>query len=197
MAVKLVKLESFKYPATVRYFQPVAVVSDTSLYLLLFQPAGGPTWHGANNHVFRGSMNNLAVLYPDRDYNVVLFWNADWTFSSYYVNMALPMQWDGELCRYVDLDLDVLYVTKNSRRLPGNYEKPGVYVLDRDEYEERKVLYNYPPEIMERSEAALLEVLRQVESRAFPFDDSLLDWRPDPEMLSLSGLPDTAASWHL
>lgn len=197
MALQLARIESFKYPDTVRYFQPAAIVSDTPGYLMLFTPVGAPIWNGNHHRVYRGDMSMLSILYPDRNYNVVLFWNADWTFSSYYVNIALPMQWDGELCSFVDLDLDVLLVTEDSRRIPGNYDKPDVYVLDRNEYEERKVLYNYPPEIMERSEAALLEVLRQIESRAFPFDDSLLDWRPDPDMLSLGELPDDAATWHL
>jgi protein associated with RNAse G/E len=107
------------------------------------------------------------------------------------------MEWDGELCSYIDLELDVMYVTEDCHRLQGEYEKPGVYVLDRDEYEEHKVIYNYPPELMERTEAALLEVLRQIETRAFPFDNSLLGWRPDPEMLSLAELPDNASTWHL
>lgn len=162
MAFKLAKVESFKYPDTPRYFLPCAVVSDTPDYLTIFHPAGGPFWSGRDNLVRRMDSHSLNLLYPDRDYNVVLFWNTDWTFSAYYVNIALPVEWDGEFCRYIDLDLDVLYVTEASYRQPGNYDQPGVYILDRDEYEERKVLFNYPPEIMQRAEKALEEVQRQI-----------------------------------
>ena len=197
MTFKLVKLETFKYPDAVRYFLPVGVVSESPQYLTLFHPAGAPTWNGTHQNIFRGHNHSLAVLTPGWHYNVVLFWNADWTFSCYYINIALPMQWDGELCSYVDLDLDVLLITKDCHRRESLYTEPGVYVLDRDEYEERKVLYNYPAEIMELAETALTEVLQQVEKRAYPFDDSLVGWRPDPEMIKLAELPDSAAAWHL
>jgi protein associated with RNAse G/E len=197
VSFKLVKLESFKYPDTPRYFQPGAVVSEMPDHLTIFHPAGAPSWGWSSKRVNRLTHHCLSVLFPDRDYNIVLFWNSDWTFSSYYVNVALPVKWDGEICSYVDLDLDVLYIIQASRRRPGDYSAPGVYVLDRDEYEERKVLLNYPPEIMERSEKALVEVLRQIEIGAFPFDHSLLDWRPDPALLRLADLPDSAAAWHL
>lgn len=197
MTFKLVKLETFKYPDAERYFLPVALVSDTPEALILFQPAGAPTWNGTHRYIFRSNDQSMAVLAPGWDYNVVLFWNNDWSFNCYYVNIALPMQWDGELCSYVDLDLDVLYVPEFTNRPQAHYKEPGVYILDRDEYEERSVLYKYPPELMERVEAALQEVLGQVDARAFPFDDSLVNWRPEPEMLSLAELPDNASTWHL
>ena len=196
MPFKLVRLETFKYPAIERYFLPTALVSDTAEHLLLYHPAGGPTWQGSTARVFRSTMHSMAVLSPGKDYNTVLFWNPDWTFSSYYVNVALPVEWDGELCSYIDLDLDVLYVTENSRREPDDYAVPGVYELDRDEFDEHKVVNAYPQEIIDRAEAALVEVQQLIARKEFPFDDSLLSWRPDPAMLSLAELPDSGATWH-
>jgi protein associated with RNAse G/E len=197
MPFKLAKVESFKYQDTPRYFLPCAVVSDTPECLTIFHPAGAPFWSGRDNKVYRMDSHSLNLLFPDRDYNVVFFWNLDWTFSAYYVNIALPVEWDGEFCRYIDLDLDVLYVTESSYRRPGNYDQPGVYILDRDEYEERKVLFNYPPEIMARAEEALEVVQRQIALGAFPFDGSLLNWRPDADLMGLVEWPDKTAIWHL
>ncbi len=197
MSLKIARLETFKYPNVVRYFYPTVVVSDQPECLQLFHPAGAPLWNGNLGQTARAYAHSYSLLYPDQDYNISIWWNDKWSFNSYYINMALPMHWDGELCSYVDLDLDVLWLTDRSTRVLEGIRTPGVYELDRDEYEERKVKYNYPPEIMARSEASLQKVLGLIERRVFPFDDSLLDWRPTPEMLELANLPDSATEWHL
>lgn len=190
-------METFKYPYELRYFLPQAVIRDEPDYLMLFHPAGSPVWSGKTQQIHRGNNNALDILYPDRDYNVVVFWRANWAFADYYVNIALPMEWDGEVCRYLDLDLDVLLVTEKSARVLEGVVEPGVYELDRDEYDERRVALNYPVALMERTERALQTVMAHIKERSFPFDDSLLDWRPPAELAFLADLPDSAAMWHL
>ena len=197
MTVKIARLESFKYPDAPRYFHPTAIAEDTPEHLMLFHPIGTPFWNGKLNTLMRSPSHAITLLFPDKDFNVAMSWDENWVFRSYYVNMALPMQWDGELCSYIDLDLDVLWTIEQSKRVLEGTETPTVHILDRDEYEERKVLYNYPTEIMERSEASLVEVLRLIEARLYPFDHSLLSWRPTDEMLELRNLPDSATLWHL
>lgn len=193
---KIVPVETYKYPNLPRYYFPAQVVTDIPDILTLFCPVGAPFWSGKDNQLHVHRHHTFSLLYPDRDYNVVLFWNADWGFRGYYVNVALPMQWDGQMCSYIDLDLDVQFLTEESVVARGGQMAAGVYVLDRDEYEERKIAYNYPVEIMERSEAALQEILRQIEIKAFPFDDSLVGWRPDAELGDLTGLLDKYGKWH-
>jgi protein associated with RNAse G/E len=197
MALKLARVETFNYPDLPRYFFPAAVVAEQHDYVIVYHPVGAPIWRGKDDILYRGTHHNLAVLFPDRDYNVIIFWMEDWTFDSYYVNIALPTRWDGKTLDFIDLDLDVLWLKEQTPRVQQGLQQAGVYVLDRDEYEERKIAYNYPPEIMERAESALQEVLAHIEARVFPFDDSLIGWRPTAEMLSLAALPDSASLWHL
>lgn len=197
MPFNLIKVESFKYPDLPRYFQLCAEVPDLPAYLAIYHPAGAPVWNGTHNRVFRAFMHSLGILYPDRDYNIFLFWNQDWTFNSYYINVALPVEWaGGDFCRYIDLDLDLLYVTGDSHREPEDYAVPGVYELDRDEFDEHKVINNYPQEIINRAEAGLLAAQAHITRQEFPFDGSLLSWRPPAGMLRLAEFPDTAATWH-
>lgn len=197
MPFNLIRVESFKYPDLPRYFQPCAQVTDLPAYLAIYHPSGAPIWNGTQDRVYRAYMHSMGILYPDRDYNIYLFWNPDWTFNSYYINVALPVEWSGgDFCSYIDLDLDLLYVIGESHREPDDYAVPGVYELDRDEFDEHKVVNNYPQEIIDRAEAGLLAAQAHIDRREFPFDDSLLNWRPDPEMMSLVELPDNGATWH-
>jgi protein associated with RNAse G/E len=196
MTLQLARIETFCYPDVPRYFFPAAIVAEQPDYMMIFHPAGSPVWSGKDGKLHRSKSHSLSFLYPDRDYNLILFWRADWAFDAYYVNIALPFERQGDLCCYIDLDLDVLWLTEHNFNVQAGVREAGVYILDREEYEERKVEYNYPPELMERAEAAVLTVLEQIEARVFPFDDSLLNWRPTPEMLAMVELPDQAALWH-
>ncbi len=194
--LKLARVETYNYPDVPRYFFPAAVVTEQPDYLTLYLPMGAPVCNGKVQKLMHSNNHSLALLYPERDYNLVIFWSGDWQFHDYYINIALPSKWDGELCSYVDLDLDVQWRTEKSDGVLNGTREAGVFLLDRDEYEVRKLMYNYPPDVMARAEAAVPAVLAHIESRAFPFDDSLLDWRPTPEMLALGDLPDSAALWH-
>ena len=198
MPFKLIRVESFKYPDFPRYFQPCAQVTGLpEVYLAIFHPADAPVWSGTHDRVFRAHMHSMGILYPDRDYNIYLFWNRDWTFNSYYINVALPVEWaGGDFCSYIDLDLDLLYVTEESHRQPDDDAVPGVYELDRDEFEEHQVANNFPQEIIDRAEAGLRAARAHITRGEFPFDGSLVYWQPDPDMLSLAELPDNGATWH-
>jgi protein associated with RNAse G/E len=162
------RLESFKYPRQPRYFYPVSVVQDERDQLMLYNPPGVPIYVGKHDRIVPASDHTLSILWPDRYYNVLLFWLPDWTFRGYYVNLALPSEWDGELCVYIDLELDVAL-----------FEDGIVRVLDQDEYEESKIRYNYPDELIERVEHTTVQVVEMMERRTFPFDGSLVSWRPN------------------
>ncbi|MEI6043224.1 MAG: DUF402 domain-containing protein [Chloroflexota bacterium] len=162
------RLESFKYPRQPRYFYPVSVVQDERDQLMLYCGPGVPVYMGKNDTTTTTSQHTLSLLWPGCYYNVLLFWYADWTFHGYYVNLALPYEWDGELCVYIDLELDVAL-----------FEDGIVKILDQDEYEESKIRYNYPEELIGQIEEATAEVVQMMERRIFPFDGSLVSWRPN------------------
>ena len=61
-----------------------------------------------------------------------------------------------------------------SRLLDGSCE-----IIDVDEFEEHQVRYGYPPDVIERAEAAANEVLDLMTRRVAPFDDAMArSWAP-------------------
>jgi len=95
----------------------------------------------------------------DRWYNVFRFSEPDRSLKSFYCNINMPPVFDGEILSYVDLDIDVLVEPDFSYR-----------VLDLEDFEANAELYSYPADIRESAHRALDDLLKLVESRAFPFD---------------------------
>jgi protein associated with RNAse G/E len=64
----------------------------------------------------------------------------------------------------IDMDLDVVERTDR-----------GVYIDDRDEWDEHRVAYGYPLDIVDRLEALAADLEQRVLARAAPFDDATAD----------------------
>jgi protein associated with RNAse G/E len=95
----------------------------------------------------------------DRWYNVFRFSDSDRRLNSFYCNINLPPTFDGEVLKYVDLDIDVLVQPDFSYQ-----------VLDLDDFNTNAILYSYPIEIRDNAHRALEELLELVKKRSFPFD---------------------------
>ena len=99
-------------------------------------------------------------FWTDRWYNVMrLQYPRGGAFDGWYCNVTTPMEFDGETVRYADLDLDV--------RVPARGEPE---VLDEEEFLENSKRMGYPPEVIERSRAAVDELLRLARDHQAPFD---------------------------
>jgi hypothetical protein len=77
----------------------------------------------------------------------------------YYVDIATPVEFDGEGFANIDLDLDVWWWADDKPR-----------VLDEDEFLDHSRAMGYPADVIERARAAVDEVLGLIGERAFPFD---------------------------
>lgn len=79
-----------------------------------------------------------------------------------YIDLAWDAGWsDAGEPMGVDMDLDVV------ERLDR-----GVYIDDRDEWDEHRVQYGYPLDIVERLETLAIDLERRVTDRDAPFDES-------------------------
>ena len=94
----------------------------------------------------------------DRWYNVFRFCDPDNTLKSFYCNINLPPTFDGEVLRYIDLDIDVLVQPDFSYQ-----------VLDLEDFERHSQLYSYPQDVRDKADNALRELIRLIETRDFPF----------------------------
>lgn len=76
----------------------------------------------------------------------------------FYVNIATPFIVEEETLKYIDLDLDFRINGIN----PGTIKK-----LDLHEYDENKLKYNYPIEIMKQIEIAEQEIIEMFKTSKF------------------------------
>jgi protein associated with RNAse G/E len=82
------------------------------------------------------------------------------------VDICTPPVWRGdERVESIDLDLDVAVD-------PGG----TVSVLDEDEFEDHRIRYSYPDELVVGAQAATEYVRRAVEIGHAPFDGTAEDW---------------------
>jgi hypothetical protein len=96
---------------------------------------------------------------------------GEWAFTSnapphrarVYIDLAWDVRWseDGEPTG-IDMDLDVV-------------EEDGrLFVDDRDEWDQHRVRYGYPLDVVERLEAVTVDLEDRVRRRAAPFDDATI-----------------------
>jgi protein associated with RNAse G/E len=103
---------------------------------------------------------SLEYYWLDRWYNVFRFAQPDGTLRNYYCNVNVPASFDGETLSYVDLDLDILVAPDFSYR-----------VLDVADFETNARRYGYTDEVQVSARQALEDLVKMIESRAFPFTD--------------------------
>ena len=86
----------------------------------------------------------------DRWYNVFRF------DDRFYCNVTQPPAFDGSVLTYVDLDIDVLVESDFTHR-----------ILDLEDFETS----HYPAEIAQNARKAVEDLLEQIETRSFPFNE--------------------------
>jgi protein associated with RNAse G/E len=86
----------------------------------------------------------------DRWYNVFRFSNR------FYCNVTQPPSFDGSVLTYVDLDIDVLVESDFSYR-----------ILDLEDFETSQ----YPAEIDQSARQAVEDLIEEIKTRSFPFNE--------------------------
>lgn len=130
--------------------------------LWVWAPPGTPAQRGNEPpKSFRSTA--VKLITPDR------WWTAIWNEAGpheLYVDIATPVEWDGDRALLIDLDLDVT-----------RYRDSGeVAVLDEDEFAEHQVKYSYPPNIVDKARTATAQVAIEVERRIEPFGEIAAEW---------------------
>jgi len=122
-----------------------------------------PGWDSSRpGRTFAPQHPNVTLLPPSGDYAYTR--NAEPHHTRIYIDIAWDLRWqDGEPTG-IDMDLDVVERTGT-----------GVYIDDRDEWDEHRVAYDYPPDVVTTLEALTLDLERRVIAREAPFDDATAD----------------------
>lgn len=102
---------------------------------------------------------NVTLLPPSGDW--VHTWNSHPSRTRIYIDLAWDARWEGGEPVGIDMDLDVV------RHLDR-----GVYIDDRDEWEEHRVEYGYPIDVVTALEEVTLDLERRVAAAEAPFDEA-------------------------
>ncbi len=155
---RTVRVASTKYDGSWHYEFDAQLLAHEGPMLRLLVTEGTPFTGYRGEGAIRTTFT--ALFWSDRDYN--LYHNhrpMGRRRITSYANVALPAVLDGDVLRWVDLDLDVI-VDANG----------GVVLDDEDEFEDHRLRFAYPRDVVARAIAARDELLRLAAAGAFPFD---------------------------
>lgn len=109
---------------------------------------------------FAVEADNVTLLPPRGDYAATF--NDPPGSYRVYIDIAWDLHWqDGEPVG-IDMDLDVVD-TRDGR---------GIWIDDRDEWDEHRVAYGYPLDLVERLETLAIELESEVTQARAPFDEA-------------------------
>jgi uncharacterized protein len=104
--------------------------------------------------------HSLEYYWLDRWYNIFRFAQPNGELRNYYCNVNVPPTFADEILSYVDLDLDILVAPDFAYQ-----------VLDEEDFESNSRTYRYPVEVQRNARRAVDELVRMIQTRAFPFGD--------------------------
>ncbi|MCT2591980.1 DUF402 domain-containing protein [Streptomyces sp. N2-109] len=120
----------------------------------------------------------LKLARPGDAWSVWLFWDGDWRFKNYYVNLEEPhRRWAGG----IDSEDHFLDIAVSS---DGRWE-----LLDEDEFEQAQLAGLMDEAQAERVRAAGRAAVEAIRAWRPPFPDGWEHWRPDPHW-AVPPLPD-------
>ena len=190
----------------VSYAYPATVVADNAFGTMLFlregspmkrriQPDGAPIPrdmpyatravipHAVGDTIWREN-HALVILREGVAHDIRLFWRAaDWTFRGWYVNPIEPPRRTPIGFDTSDHILDLVVRPDRTWEWKDVQDFADATAYGRFTDGEAEAI---------RAEAARL--IPDIEAGAWPFDDSLIDWRPDPAWWS--ELPTMPETWN-
>ena len=103
---------------------------------------------------------NVTLLPPSGDYAMTVHGSPRRVRT--YIDIAWDIRWENREPRGIDMDLDVVKAIDDR----------GLFIDDRDEWDEHRVAYGYPLDLVERLEALAVDLEQRVAAAEAPFDDA-------------------------
>jgi protein associated with RNAse G/E len=153
-----VEVRVYKYDGLLHRTWPAELLRQEGSLIVLDAKFADEVTHDLLGTIASGTLS-LEYYWLDRWYNVFRFVEPDGTLRNYYCNVNVPPTFDGETLSYVDLDLDILVEPDLSYR-----------ILDVEDFERNAEDYGYSVEVQANARRAVDELVRMIETRAFPFN---------------------------
>ena len=103
---------------------------------------------------------SIEYYWLDRWYNIFRFAEPTGELRSYYCNVNVPPEFDGQVLSYVDLDIDILVEPDLSYR-----------IVDLEDFEQNADRFGYSEDVQTKARQALEVLVELIEARSFPFSD--------------------------
>jgi len=153
-----VEVRVYKYNGLLHRTWPAELLRQEGSLIVLDAKFADEVIHDLLGTIASGT-HSLEYYWLDRWYNVFRFAEPDGTLRNYYCNVNVLPTFDGETLSYVDLDLDILVEPDLSYR-----------ILDVEDFERNAEDYGYSVEVRANARRAVDELVRMIETRAFPFN---------------------------
>jgi protein associated with RNAse G/E len=154
----VITVRSYKYDGSEHRHWPAQLVNQSGSLLVLDAKFEADVEHDLLGLIASGT-HSLEYYWLDRWYNIFRFGNPDGSVRSFYCNVNQPPEFDGQVLKYTDLDLDILVNPDFS-----------YHILDQEEFEKNCRIYSYPETVKLEAQNALCELQTMIETRAFPFN---------------------------
>ena len=156
----MITVRACKYDGSEHRRWPAKVLKQEGTLLVLDASFPEDISHDLLGTILSGT-RSIEYYWLDRWYNVFRFSQPNGELRSYYCNVNIPPEFDGQTLKYVDLDIDILVEPDLTYR-----------VVDLKDFELNAQRYNYSAQVQTNAAQALTELIGLIESRAFPFNAS-------------------------
>ena len=157
---RVVRVDSLKFDGRLHRSWPARLARRDGPLLVLEGVFETEVRHALLGTIHAGTLST-EFYWTDRWYSVFRFRAPTGQLRCYYCNVNRPAEFDGDALTFVDLDIDVLVAPDFSYT-----------VLDEDEFETHAAQFGYDERLRARVRESLSELLRLIETRAFPFDET-------------------------
>jgi protein associated with RNAse G/E len=153
-----IEVRAYKYDGLLHRTWPAELLRQEGSLIVLDAQFADDVIHDLLGTIASGT-HSLEYYWLGRWYNVFRFAEPDGTLRNYYCNVNVPPTFEGDILSYVDLDLDILVEPDFSYR-----------ILDVEDFERNVEDYGYSGEVQANARRAVDELVRMIETRAFPFN---------------------------
>ena len=156
--MRRIEVRAYKHDGLLHRTWPAELLRQEGSLIVLDAKFTDEVIHDLLGTIASGT-HSLEYYWLDRWYNVFRFSEPDGKLRNYYCNVNVLPTFDGETLSYVDLDLDILVDPDLSYR-----------ILDVEDFERNAEDYGYSVEVRANARRAVDELVRMIETRAFPFN---------------------------
>jgi len=155
---KLITVQARKYDKRIHRHWRAQLVAQVDSLIVVEGVFAKEIKHSLLGTIAQGTFST-EYYWTDRWFSVFRFREPTGELRNYYCNINQPVEFDGNILSYIDLDIDVLIAPDFSYR-----------ILDEDEFIAHADRYDYPVAVRAQVSSALGQLIEIIERQDFPFD---------------------------